>query len=146
MRNGFQASDLETRREIIRALVKRVEVDEAEVLAELRDSGLMLGLISNVASPYKELFYHHRLDGYLSVALFSRDIGLRKPDPEIYRRMAGQLNLGLGEALMVGDRRGSDCGGPRDEGMEAVLLRRSGKDPGVRVIQSLRELLAEIIL
>jgi len=72
--------------------------------------------------------------------LFSCDIGLRKPDPEIYRKMAESLEVELPEALMVGDSRTSDYNGARNAAMKAVHLQRHSQDPGGGVIRNLEEL------
>jgi len=137
-----QAGDLTTFDSDLRRDIEssRVFGHASEVLAHLRELGLMLGLISNVASPYKEPFYRHHLDGHFDFALFSCDIGLRKPDPEIYRKMAESLEVELPEALMVGDSRTSDYNGARNAAMKAVHLQRHSQDPGGGVIRNLEEL------
>jgi putative hydrolase of the HAD superfamily len=78
--------------------------------------------------------------------VFSCDAGLRKPEAEVYLRMARELGISPASAVMVGDSRRSDYDGARTVGMEAVLLRRSGESRGARVIQNLRDLPGEIRL
>ena len=114
--------------------------DAAAALAELRDRGLKLGLISNLAAPYKEPFFRHGLDGYFHATVFSCDVGLRKPESEVYLRMARDLDIRPANAVMVGDSLRSDYDGPRAVGMNAVLLRRSGESRGEGVIKSLSDL------
>lgn len=118
--------------------------DAAEALARLRDRGLKLGLISNLASPYKEPFYRHGLDAHFDAALFSCGAGLRKPEPEIYLRMAGELGVSPGGAVMVGDSPRSDRDGAMAAGMAAILLRRGGEGRAGRSIATLGELPAEL--
>jgi HAD superfamily hydrolase (TIGR01509 family) len=118
----------------------RVFEDVADALAALRGRGLKLGLISNLATPYKEPFFRLSLAGLFDAALFSCDLGLRKPEPGIYLRMMEALGVRPAEALMVGDSPRSDDEGPRAVGMEALLLRRGGSGRDARSIVSLGEL------
>ncbi len=97
---------------------------------------MKLGLISNLAAPYKEPFYRHNLAAYFDATLFSCDVGVRKPEPEIYLRMAKALSISPASAVMVGDSRRSDYEGAKAVGMEAVLLRRIGDGRGGRLSAS----------
>jgi HAD superfamily hydrolase (TIGR01509 family) len=141
--SGIEDLDADLRRDLQTA---RVFEDVAETLTGLRGRGLRLGLISNLASPYKEPFYQHGLAAYFDVTLFSCDAGLCKPEPEAFLRTARELGVSPANAVMVGDSRRSDYDGARAVGMEAVLLRRSGEARGDRSIKSLRELTGEIRL
>jgi FMN phosphatase YigB (HAD superfamily) len=102
--------------------------------------GLKLGLISNLATPYKSPLDRLRLGGHFDVTLLSCDLGFRKPQPAIYQRMAQDLGLVPEEMVMVGDSPRSDHDGPKGMGMEAVLLCRHGGRPDRSAIEGLREL------
>ena len=122
--------------------VEAVELfdDAAESLASLRGMGLKLGLISNLASPYKAPFHRLGLGGFFDAALFSCDVGRRKPDPALYLEMATALGLAPGLLIMVGDKRPNDFDGPKGVGMGAILLQGCGGASGPSSIGSLREL------
>ena len=101
----------------------------------LRERGLKLGLVSNAFDPPQllhrdlaELGIAERLD----VALFSSEVGRRKPDPEIFRRALDALDVGASEALFVGDTLGSDIAGAAELGMRTcqALWFRADDDPG----------------
>jgi FMN phosphatase YigB (HAD superfamily) len=141
--SGIESLEDDLRQDIRSA---RVFEDAAEALAGLRDRGLKLGLISNLAAPYKEPFYRHGLANYFQATVFSCDAGLRKPEAEVYLRIARELGVGLASAVMVGDSRRSDYDGASAAGMEAVLLRRSGESRGARVIKDLRDIPEEMRL
>ena len=95
------------------------------VLERLREQRLKLGLISNLASPYKNPFFDLGLNKYFDEVLFSYDIGLRKPQPEIYQEMINQLRIRPTQALMTGDKVEADVNGPRTVGINAVYLDRT---------------------
>ena len=91
------------------------------LLDALRDRGLKLGLVSNAIDPPEllhrdiaELGVTERLD----VALFSSEVGRRKPDPLIFERALDALGVAPANALMVGDRVAIDIAGARALGMK----------------------------
>ena len=98
--------------------------ESREVLEELRKQNIKLGLISNLALPYKEPFFELGLNEYFNEVLFSCDIGLRKPDSKIYHKMIRNLNINPAQVLMAGDSVSADVDGPRSIGMNAVHLDR----------------------
>lgn len=114
--------------------------DVIATLVELRSCGIKLGLISNLASPYKQPCDTLGLIGHFDAVLFSCDVGLRKPDRALFLRMNTQLGVQPEACLMVGDSLRSDYDGAKSAGWNAILLRRNGDAPGA--ITSLKELTA----
>jgi|SRR3989344_2964208 len=100
-----------------------------KVLEELKNRNLKLGLISNLASPYKKPFYGFGLDKYFNSVLFSCEAGLIKPEPKIYLQMMQELRITPALALMIGDKISADFNGPKSIGMQAVHLDRTKKSP-----------------
>src|SRR5207247_7012323 len=103
-----------------------VSDDNLAVLAELKDRGYLTGLISNVSL----LPHLMRADidalgiaKHLDESLFSSEVGVRKPDPRIFRVMLERLDVEPAEAVFVGDRVLDDIGGAKGVGMQAVLTR-----------------------
>jgi putative hydrolase of the HAD superfamily len=91
------------------------------LLETLRDRGLKLGLVSNAIDPpdllhrdLAELGVAERLD----VAVFSSEIGRRKPDPTIFRHALDALGVAPEHALMVGDKVAIDIAGAQALGMK----------------------------
>lgn len=120
--------------------------DVAPVLEALASRGVALGLISNSHRSLESFKSHFRLDGLISAAISSHEHGYLKPHPSIFEAALQQAGVTAAEALMVGDSLRADVEGAVAAGLRAVLIRRSGErpatlPPGVRVIQSLRELL-----
>lgn len=120
--------------------------DVAPVLEALAARGLTIGLISNSHRSLDSFKEHFRLDRVISAAVSSYTHGYLKPHRSIFDAALQQAGVTSAEALMVGDSLRADVEGALAAGLRAVLLRRSGERPstlpsGVRVIQSLRELM-----
>ena len=113
----------------------------------LRRRGFKTGVASNAPFPpsmmHRQL-RHHGLAERLDVALFSSEVGRRKPAPELYLAALERLRLTAGDALYVGDRALEDYEGPRRVGMQAILsteLARSEPPPDVPSVRRLADLL-----
>lgn len=93
------------------------------LLEALRDRGLKTGLVSNTMEPRWLLLRdldEQGLADRLDAVVFSSDLGVRKPRPEIFRRALDELDLPAERALFVGDRLVADVRGARDVGMRTV--------------------------
>ena len=93
------------------------------LLDALRADGLRTGLVSNAFDPpwllhrdLEELGVAERLDA----AVFSSEVGRRKPDPAIFLRALELLDVRPEEALFVGDRLYEDVRGAAALGMATV--------------------------
>lgn len=91
------------------------------LLESLRDRGLGLGLVSNAIDPpdllhrdLEQLGVAQRLDA----AVFSSEVGRRKPDPAIFDRVLDALGVAPEDALFVGDRLATDVAGAAALGMK----------------------------
>jgi putative hydrolase of the HAD superfamily len=125
----------------------RLAPDALETLAGLRGRGLRLGIASNAPFPPAMLHRQLRVNGIeraVDVAVFSSEVGRRKPAPELYQAALARLGVSASEALHVGDRVLEDYEGPRRLGMDAILctaLARTQLPDGIPTIASLSELL-----
>jgi HAD superfamily hydrolase (TIGR01509 family) len=86
----------------------------------LRRRGLKLGLVSNLASPFKGAVSRLGLDALFDAFAFSCDEGVAKPEPEIYRRALARLGAEAGATLFVGDSLQNDVRGPAAVGMKTA--------------------------
>jgi putative hydrolase of the HAD superfamily len=94
------------------------------LLDSLRDRGLKLGLVSNAFDPgwlLREDLARMGLAERLDVAVFSSEVGMRKPHPSIFKAALDPLGVAAERTLFVGDRRYEDVRGPRQLGMKTVL-------------------------
>lgn len=93
------------------------------LLDALRDRGLKTGLVSNTMEPRWLLLRdldEQGLAARLDAVVFSSDVGIRKPRPEIFRRALEELGAPAERALFVGDRLVADVRGAHDVGMRTV--------------------------
>jgi putative hydrolase of the HAD superfamily len=101
--------------------------DTLPVLAELRNAGLKLGLISNSARDMRGFARHHALD--VDAGLSSFHHGKTKPHASIFRAVLDLIEVDASEAAMVGDTVEDDMKGALALGMRAVLVDRVGARP-----------------
>ena len=112
----------------------------------LHEEGYRIGLISNLASPYKKAFYRFALDAYIEDPVFSCDVGYIKPDPAIYEIARTRMGVQFDEMLMVGDKPIADVEGPRAAGMHALHLQRLDGARSAERIRSLDELRERLVI
>jgi HAD superfamily hydrolase (TIGR01509 family) len=124
----------------------RVAPDALETLDRLRARGLRTAVASNAPFPPEMIRRQIELNGVaerVDAAVFSSQVGRRKPAPELYQAALDRLGIPAAEALYVGDRVLEDYDGPRRLGMRAVLctaLARRPVDAGVPTIARLADL------
>jgi putative hydrolase of the HAD superfamily len=105
------------------APARRVPWMSSVLLDSLRDRGLKTGLVSNAWDPgwiLERDLEEMGLLGRLDVVVFSSQVGVRKPRPEIFRRALDTLAVEPARALFVGDRVHADVRGACDVGMRTV--------------------------
>jgi putative hydrolase of the HAD superfamily len=118
-----------------------------DVLRELADAGVRVGLISNSHRCLASFQSHFELEGLIAGAISSSEHGFMKPHPSIFSAALRLLEVAPEDAAMVGDSLAHDVEGALRAGMRGILLDRGGsvaprraKELGVPVIRSLREL------
>lgn len=106
------------------AEVVTVRSGALEALSRLREAGLRLGLLSNAPYPPAVL---HRILGrvglapLLDAAIFSSEVGVRKPSPTAFQLLLGRMGVGAGETWFVGDEWRPDVLGARRAGLWPLL-------------------------
>ncbi len=105
------------------APARRLGATTHALLDSLRRRDLRLGLVSNTFDPgwlLRRDLEEQGLAERLDVAVFSSEVGRRKPDPAIYRAALAPLGVEPERALFVGDRLVEDVRGPAELGMTTV--------------------------
>ena len=83
-----------------------------------------LGLLSNFddAQCGREVFTDTGVAPLFEAVIISAEVRLRKPNPQIYRRMLEMLRLNAAEVLFVGDTPREDVAGPHHIGMRTAWI------------------------
>lgn len=110
-----------------------------DVLQRLRNQGVKIAVISNLATPYIAPVDNLSLHQFFDAELFSCKIGKTKPDPVIYQAALDQLSVTLDEVLMIGDSLRCDVEGPRSLGMDTYQIVRDSKSANADCISSLND-------
>jgi putative hydrolase of the HAD superfamily len=100
-----------------------------ETLRELRQRGVVVGLISICTDDVVETWGETPFAGLFDSTVFSCAVGLRKPDPRIYLFACEELGVEPGEAMFVGDGANDELAGAERVGMRAVLIHRASEEP-----------------
>ena len=103
--------------------------DVRPCLDRLASDGWTLGVVSNSGHPETTLRSRLAAVGigsFFSVVLSSHTEGVRKPDPEIFRRAVARLGRAPPEVVYLGDLRRTDALAARAAGLHGIWLDRQG--------------------
>ncbi len=114
--------ELEQPGDIVADLFGNIGPDEAMIAAvrAARAQGIHTGLISNSMGP--AIYDKRVLDELFDALTISGEVGLHKPQPEIYRLAAERIGVPVEECVLIDDLR-ENCVGAEAVGMTAVLHR-----------------------
>lgn len=110
-------------------LWRRVPEGLGDALDRLRSAGVRLGVVSNSEGTIAKLLGIVGLAPRFEVIVDSAIEGVRKPDPEIFRRALARMGADAGAAMYAGDVPDVDVAGARAAGMGAVLIDTYGYFP-----------------
>jgi HAD superfamily hydrolase (TIGR01662 family) len=101
--------------------------DTLSTLAALKERGYLLGVVSNRhygGAPFHEDLRTMGLLDYIELRhmAISADLGLRKPNPDIFWHALNSLNVSPDEAVMVGDSLRGDITGAKRLDMRAIWM------------------------
>jgi putative hydrolase of the HAD superfamily len=96
-----------------------------DIVDELREKGLKIGVISNSEGKLAELCEEMRWSDRFAVVADSGKLEIQKPDPRIFLHAAEKLGVAPAEIVHVGDSFAADVEGALAVGMRAIWYRRS---------------------
>ncbi len=105
--------------------------DTLPALRLLKGRGVPMGIISNYAKTLLDLLIQFKLDSYFDFVIISANEGVAKPNPIIFQIGLEAAGVMASEALYVGDNLMDDVVGANNVGMDALLINRPGRKPGV---------------
>lgn len=96
-----------------------------DLLAALHAQGVCLGVISNTLQPayaMRRSLIGREVAEFLAVQVYSSEIGVAKPHPDIFRAALAEAGVAPEQAVYVGDRLQADVAGAQGVGMKGVLI------------------------
>lgn len=110
-------------------LWRRVPAEFPAALARLRANDFRVAIVSNSEGKLPDIFARVGLGDAFEAIVDSHFEGVRKPDPEIFRRALARLGVSADRAVYLGDIPGIDVDGAHAAGMRAVLVDALGFYP-----------------
>ncbi|SHH96991.1 putative hydrolase of the HAD superfamily [Sporobacter termitidis DSM 10068] len=98
-----------------------------ELLRRLKGQGVGLGLISNWDHTCRRVLADNGLDALLDVTVVSSEVGIEKPNPEIFRMALETAGVRAEEAMYVGDNYYDDVVGAGGVGIKCLLIAPYGR-------------------
>ncbi len=101
--------------------LKLISKEILDTLGKLRLKDIKLGLISNADCIDCKYWNQSPLFKYFNDSIFSCNVGLLKPDRQIYELAMQRLNVSPEQCLFVGDGGSNELCGAKSAGMGTVL-------------------------
>jgi len=99
------------------------------LLKEL-SSQYKLAMVSNTMSDQPKLLLREsKMDKYFDLMVCSRDLGVRKPNPEIFNIVLDKLGVNPSEAVHVGDSVEADMIGAQKSGITGIWIKTPDQQP-----------------
>jgi putative hydrolase of the HAD superfamily len=99
-----------------------------ELLVHLRGTVAIAVVTNNLLEEQRDKLRVCGLAGYVDELIASEDVGVSKPDPEIFHIALRRLGIAAGDAVMVGDSWRNDIAGAVAAGIRPVWFNRDGID------------------
>lgn len=113
--------------------------DAIATLAQLKQSGFKLGLLSNCSIEIPILWPETEFANLIESAIFSSRERLKKPDPRVYQIACERLNVAPKDCLYVADGENHELKAAAAFGMNPVLIRPTLHEPHGDLRQEARE-------
>jgi len=94
-----------------------------DTLAQLKAEGYKIGLITDCSSELPNLWPSTPFAPLIDMAVFSCHVGVRKPNPKIYRLACKRLGVEPQDCLYIGDGSSQELTGASAVGMQPLLIR-----------------------
>jgi putative hydrolase of the HAD superfamily len=113
--------------------------DAVATLAQLKQSGFKVGLLSNCSIEIPILWPQTEFADLVESPIFSSRERLKKPDPRIYHLACARLGVAAEDCLYIADGENHELKAAADSGMSPVLIRPTAHEPRGELRQEARE-------
>ncbi|WNS44946.1 HAD-IA family hydrolase [Paenibacillus sp. MMS20-IR301] len=122
----FPAAEIRSYYDLTYASHGAVMKHALEILEYCRDRGYLLGLVTNGGKDIQ----NGKIDllglrGYFDTIVISGEVGISKPDPDIYKLALKRLGTTAEATLFIGDHPVNDIWGAAAAGMDTIWLKRN---------------------
>jgi len=115
---------VESRRRRFESSLIGIEGPILAALDRLGAAGVRMALVSDAGADDVASWARSPLKARLDAVVFSYEVGVRKPDPRIYKHALQALGARADEAIFVGDGGSDEHRGARAVGLPTVLVTR----------------------
>ena len=115
---------------------KRLEPfsDSLPVLSEMKRKGYPLAIVSNAQKVFSlDEIRMTGMDRFFDHVLLSTQFGFAKPDPRLFSIACALLGTLPANTVYIGDNAEKDIIGPKEIGMQMILLERNRKEGNLKV-------------
>jgi HAD superfamily hydrolase (TIGR01549 family) len=98
---------------------QKMNPEVLELLKTLKKRGIKLGLVSNCSPEEVNSWSSSKLADYFDVVVFSYEVRVAKPDPEIYQIACEKLGVTPEESIFIGDGGANELMGATRAGLHA---------------------------
>lgn len=103
--------------------------DVRRALAQLKQAGYLMAVLSNRNEPFQETLETHRISEFFDFSLAGGEVDAYKPEPGLFEHALKRADLTAQEAIYVGDNYFADVVGSRRAGLTPVLYDPRGIFP-----------------
>lgn len=102
---------------------ERLYKDTINILNYLKNMNYKLGIIANQSKGLKDRLDEFGISNYFDMIIASDEVGVAKPNLEIFERVIKLVNLNPEDCVMVGDRLDNDIFPANKIGMKTIWIR-----------------------
>ncbi len=116
--------------------------DVRRALPQLKETGYILGVISNRDKPFQDVLQDHGISEFFDFSLAAGEINIFKPEPGVFEHALQRMKISPQDTVYVGDNYYADVVGARRAGLQPILYDPLGvfPDPDCTIIKSFDEL------
>ena len=116
--------------DLFKVYYKSTFYDCVPSLLDILSKRFKLAVLSNTMSDQpSEMIIDAGFSDFFEMVVCSRDLRIRKPNPEIFRYMLRGLGVEASEAVHVGDSVEADMEGADSAGVTGIWIRTPGQEP-----------------